>query len=60
MGLQEHDLIIAAKKVSGKPVKKSIFPRLLDKRAQTGEKVPLNDSENAKTLNSKNFVAVAL
>ena len=37
MGLQEHDLIMAAKKVSGKTVKKSIFPRLLDKTARTGE-----------------------
>ena len=30
MGLQEHDLIMAAKKVSGKTVKKSIFQRLLE------------------------------
>ena len=37
MGLQEHDLIMAAKKVSGKTVKKSVFPRLLDKTARTGE-----------------------
>ena len=37
MGLQEHDLIMAAKKVSGKTVKKSMFPRLLDKTARTGE-----------------------
>ena len=60
MGLQEHDLIMADEKFSGKTVKKSIFPRLLDKTARTGESVPLKDSENAKTMNSKNFVAVAL
>jgi len=45
---------------SGKTVKKNIFPRLLDKTARAGEQVPLKDSENAKTMNSKNFVAVAL
>ena len=60
MGLQEHDLIMAAKKVWGKTVKKSIFLRLLDKTARTGEYVPLKDSDNARTMNSKNFVAVAL
>ena len=60
MGLQEHDSIMAAKKVSGKTVKKYIFPRLLDKTARTGEEVLLKDSENAKPMNSKNFVAVAL
>ena len=37
MGLQEHDLIKAAKKVLGKTFKKSIFSRLLDKTAWTGE-----------------------
>ena len=29
MGLQEHDLIMADEKFSGKTVKKSFFPRLL-------------------------------
>ena len=37
MGLQEHDLIMADEKSSGKTVKKFIFPRLLDKTARTGE-----------------------
>ena len=37
MGLQEHDLIMADEKVLGKTVKKSIFPRLLDKTDRTGE-----------------------
>jgi len=40
--------------------KKNIFPRLSDKTAWTGEQVPLKDPENAKTMNSRNFVAVAL
>ena len=61
MGLQEHDSIMADEKISGKKtVKKSIFPRLLDKMAWTGEYAPPIDSENAKTINLKNFVAVAL
>jgi len=51
---------MADEKFSGKTVKKSIFPRLLDKTASTGEQVPLKDSENAKTMNSKNFIAAAL
>ena len=51
---------MADEKFSGKTVKKNIFPRLLDKTAWTGEQVPLKDSENVKTMNSKNFVAVAL
>ena len=54
MGLQEHDLIMADEKFSGKTVKKNIFPRLLDKTAWTAESVPLKDSKNAKTMNSKN------
>ena len=37
MGLQEHDLIMADEKFSGKTLKQYIFPRLLDKTAQTGE-----------------------
>ena len=37
MGLQEHDSIMADEKLSAKTVKKSIFPRLLDKTAWTGE-----------------------
>ena len=41
MALQEHDLIMAVKKVSGKTVKKSIFPRWLDKTAWTGEVSPM-------------------
>jgi len=41
-------------KFSRKSVKKNIFPRLLDKTAWSGEQVPLKDSENAKTMNSKN------
>ena len=49
MGLQEHDSIMADEKISGKNVKKSIFPRLLDKTAWTGEWLLLKDSENAKT-----------
>ena len=36
MGLQEHDLIMADEEFSGKTVKKSIFPPLLDKMAWTG------------------------
>jgi len=52
---------MADEKFSGKTVKKkNIFPCLLGKTAWTGEQVPLKDSENAKTMNSKNFVAVAL
>ena len=60
MGLQEHDQIMADEKFTEKTVKKNIFPRLLDKTAWTGEQVPLKDSENAKTMSSKIFVAVAL
>jgi len=60
MGLQEHDSIMADEKFLGKTVKKDIFPRLLDKTAWTGEQVSLKDSENAKTMNLKIFVAVAL
>ena len=37
MGLQEHDLIMADETFSGKTVKKSIFPRLLDKTSWTRE-----------------------
>ena len=37
MGSQEHDLIMADEKFLGKTVKKSIFLRLLDKTARTGE-----------------------
>jgi len=51
---------MADEKLSGKTVKKKIFPRLLDKKARTGEQVPRKDVENAKTLNSRKFVAVAL
>jgi len=51
---------MADEKFWRKTVKKNIFPRLLDKTAWTGEQVLLKDSENAKTVNSKNFVAVAL
>jgi len=52
---------MADEKLSGKTVKKkNIFPRLMDKTAWTGEQVPLKDSETAKTMNSRNFVAVAL
>jgi len=51
---------MADEKFLGKTVKKNICPRLLDKTAWTGEQVPLKDSENAKTMNSRNFVAVAL
>jgi len=50
---------MADEKFSGKTVKK-IFPCLLGKTACTGEQVSLKDSENAKTMNSKTFVAVAL
>ena len=60
MGLQEHVLIMVNEEFSGKTAKKSIFPRLLDKTAWTGEWVPLKDSVKAKTINSKNFAAVAL
>jgi len=51
---------MADEKFSGQTVKENIFPRLMDKMAWTGEQVPLKDSENEKTMISKNFAAVAL
>jgi len=47
-------------KFSGKTVKKKHLPALVGQTAWAGEQVPLKDSENAKTMNLKNFVAVAL
>jgi len=51
---------MADEKFSEKNREKNIFPHLLDKTAWTSEQVPLKDSESAKTMNSKIFVAVAL
>ena len=44
----------------GKNPKRIHLPALVGQNARTGEQVPLKDSENAKTMNSKNFVALAL
>jgi len=51
---------MADEKFSEETEKKNIFPRLLAKTTWTGEQVSVKDSQNAKTMNSKNFAAVAL
>jgi len=60
MTSQSSKAVMADETFSGKTVKKNIFPYLLDKTARTCEQVPLKDSENAKTMNLKIFVTVAL
>ena len=57
MGLQEHDLVMADENFSGKTIK---IHACWTKRLGQVSKYHLKDSENAKTMNSKNFVAVAL
>ena len=61
MGLKGHDLIMADENFSGKTVKKtSSRPCWTKWLAQLSKYHFSKDLKNAKTMNSKNFVTVAL